>query len=83
MPRKGRISTGLSLWSISNDLSDDYRRVIERNNRLKKFHELQAPELLICKAKGLIQKAVDDLMEYKQFWPLLKDVLWSAGGGPQ
>lgn len=46
-----------------SDLNDLYRRVINRNNRLKKLIELQAPEIIIRNEKRMLQEAVDALIE--------------------
>jgi len=67
--------------SISRDLNDLYRGVINRNNRLRVFRQQGAPEMLIHKEKALIQKGVDALMSSEQFWSLLKKVLRPAGEG--
>ena len=47
----------------SSDLNDLYRRVINRNNRLKKLMELGAPEVIIRNEKRMLQEAVDCLIE--------------------
>lgn len=47
----------------SSDLNDLYRRVINRNNRLKKLLELKAPEVIIRNEKRMLQEAVDALMD--------------------
>ena len=47
----------------SSDLNDLYRRVINRNNRLKKLMELQAPEIIIRNEKRMLQEAVDALID--------------------
>jgi len=47
----------------SSDLNDLYRRVINRNNRLKKLYELQAPEVIIRNEKRMLQEAVDSLLD--------------------
>ena len=47
----------------SSDLNDLYRRVINRNNRLKKLLELRAPELIIRNEKRMLQEAVDALID--------------------
>lgn len=46
-----------------SDLNDLYRRVINRNNRLKKLIELQAPEIIIRNEKRMLQEAVDALID--------------------
>ncbi len=47
----------------TSDLNDLYRRVINRNNRLKKLLELQAPEIIIRNEKRMLQEAVDALFD--------------------
>jgi DNA-directed RNA polymerase subunit beta' len=47
----------------SSDLNDLYRRVINRNNRLKKLIELSAPEIIIRNEKRMLQEAVDALLD--------------------
>ena len=47
----------------TSDLNDLYRRVINRNNRLKKLVELGAPEVIIRNEKRMLQEAVDALIE--------------------
>ncbi|HEY4717022.1 MAG TPA: DNA-directed RNA polymerase subunit beta' [bacterium] len=47
----------------SSDLNDLYRRVINRNNRLKKLIEMSAPELIIRNEKRMLQEAVDALID--------------------
>jgi DNA-directed RNA polymerase subunit beta' len=47
----------------TSDLNDLYRRVINRNNRLKKLIELKAPEIIIRNEKRMLQEAVDALFE--------------------
>jgi len=47
----------------SSDLNDLYRRVINRNNRLKKLIALGAPEIIIRNEKRMLQEAVDALLE--------------------
>ena len=47
----------------TSDLNDLYRRVINRNNRLKKLMELGAPELIIRNEKRMLQEAVDALID--------------------
>ena len=43
----------------TSDLNDLYRRVIIRNNRLKRLIEIQAPEVILRNEKRLLQEAVD------------------------
>jgi DNA-directed RNA polymerase subunit beta' len=45
------------------DLNDLYRRVINRNNRLKKLLELKSPEVIITNEKRMLQEAVDALID--------------------
>ncbi len=47
----------------SSDLNDLYRRVINRNNRLKRLLELKAPEVIIRNEKRMLQEAVDALLD--------------------
>ncbi|PIU98643.1 DNA-directed RNA polymerase subunit beta' [Candidatus Wolfebacteria bacterium CG03_land_8_20_14_0_80_40_12] len=46
----------------TSDLNDLYRRVINRNNRLKKLIELKAPEIIITNEKRMLQESVDALI---------------------
>ena len=46
-----------------SDLNDLYRRVINRNNRLKRLQELNAPEIIIKNEKRMLQEAVDALFD--------------------
>ena len=48
---------------VTSDLNDLYRRVINRNNRLKKLNELMAPEIIIKNVKRMLQEAVDALID--------------------
>ena len=47
----------------TSDLNDLYRRVINRNNRLKKLLELRAPEVIVRNEKRMLQEAVDALFD--------------------
>jgi DNA-directed RNA polymerase subunit beta' len=47
----------------TSDLNDLYRRVINRNNRLKRLIELNAPEIIIRNEKRMLQEAVDALFD--------------------
>jgi len=47
----------------TSDLNDLYRRVINRNNRLKRLQELSAPEIIIRNEKRMLQEAVDVLFD--------------------
>ena len=48
----------------SSDLNDLYRRVINRNNRLRKLSELGAPEVILKNEKRMLQEAVDMLINW-------------------
>lgn len=47
----------------SSDLNDLYRRVINRNNRLRKLIQLRAPEIILRNEKRMLQEAVDSLFD--------------------
>ncbi|MBQ1956775.1 MAG: DNA-directed RNA polymerase subunit beta', partial [Clostridia bacterium] len=47
----------------SSDLNELYRRVISRNNRLKKLMEISTPEIVIRNEKRMLQEAVDSLID--------------------
>jgi DNA-directed RNA polymerase subunit beta' len=47
----------------SSDLNDLYRRIINRNNRLKKLIELKTPEIILRNEKRMLQEAVDALID--------------------
>src|SRR5467141_4503566 len=47
----------------TSDLNDLYRRVINRNNRLKKLMELRAPDVIVRNEKRMLQEAVDALFD--------------------
>ena len=47
----------------TSDLNDLYRRVINRNNRLKKLLELKAPDIIVRNEKRMLQEAVDALFD--------------------
>ena len=47
----------------TSDINDLYRRVINRNNRLKRLMELHAPEIIIRNEKRMLQEAVDALID--------------------
>ena len=47
----------------TSDLNDLYRRVINRNNRLKRMIELEAPDIIIRNEKRMLQEAVDALID--------------------
>jgi DNA-directed RNA polymerase subunit beta' len=47
----------------TSDVNDLYRRVINRNNRLKKLHEIKAPDVILRNEKRILQEAVDALLD--------------------
>lgn len=47
----------------TSDLNDLYRRVINRNNRLRRLLELRAPEIIVRNEKRMLQEAVDSLLD--------------------
>ena len=47
----------------TSDLNDLYRRVINRNNRLKKLIDMRAPEVILRNEKRMLQEAVDALFD--------------------
>ena len=47
----------------TSDLNDLYRRVINRNNRLKRLMELNAPDIIVRNEKRMLQEAVDALID--------------------
>ncbi|MCI5140971.1 MAG: DNA-directed RNA polymerase subunit beta', partial [Candidatus Electrothrix sp. ATG1] len=52
----------------TSDLNDLYRRVINRNNRLKRLLELDAPDIIIRNEKRMLQEAVDVLFDNGRRW---------------
>ena len=50
----------------TSDLNDLYRRVINRNNRLKKLLELDAPDIIVRNEKRMLQEAVDALIDQRR-----------------
>jgi DNA-directed RNA polymerase subunit beta' len=46
---------------VTSDLNDLYRRVINRNNRLRRLQEILAPEIIIRNEKRMLQESVDAL----------------------
>ena len=47
----------------TSDLNDLYRRIINRNNRLKRLLELGAPDIIVRNEKRMLQEAVDALID--------------------
>ncbi len=60
----------------TSDLNDLYRRVINRNNRLKKLLKMRAPEVILRNEKRMLQEAVDALLDNSR---RSKPILGSAG----
>lgn len=61
----------------TSDVNDLYRRVINRNNRLKKLLEINAPEVILRNEKRILQEAVDSLIDNS-----IRHGSSSYGGGP-
>jgi DNA-directed RNA polymerase subunit beta' len=57
----------------TSDLNDLYRRVINRNNRLKRLLELRAPDIIIRNEKRMLQEAVDALFDNGRRGRVIKD----------
>ena len=55
----------------TSDLNDLYRRVINRNNRLKRLLELGAPDVIVRNEKRMLQEAVDSLDRQFTAWESL------------
>ena len=51
----------------TSDLNDLYRRVINRNNRLKRLQQLNAPDIIVRNEKRMLQEAVDALIDKGRF----------------
>ena len=49
----------------TSDLNDLYRRVINRNNRLKRLLQLSAPDIIVRNEKRMLQEAVDALIDQR------------------
>ena len=47
----------------TSDLNDLYRRIINRNNRLRRLLDLGAPDIIVRKEKRMLQEAVDALID--------------------
>ena len=59
----------------TSDVNDLYRRVINRNNRLKKLKEINAPDVILRNEKRILQEAVDALID--------NTIRHGSAGGPQ
>ena len=53
----------------TSDLNDLYRRVINRNNRLKRLLDLAAPDIIVRNEKRMLQESVDALLDNLPSWP--------------
>jgi DNA-directed RNA polymerase subunit beta' len=62
----------------SSDLNDLYRRVIIRNNRLKRLLEIKAPEVILRNEKRMLQEAVDSLFDNSKKIQCSKSRRWSC-----
>jgi len=62
-PKRQRKHCLLYTSFATSDLNDLYRRVINRNNRLKKLMDLHAPEVIVRNEKRMLQEAVDALFD--------------------
>ena len=51
------------VFLLPSDLNDLYRRVINRNNRLQRLLDLNAPEIIVRNEKRMLQKSVDALLD--------------------
>ncbi len=56
-------SSALDSRFATSDLNDLYRRVINRNNRLKRLLELAAPDIIVRNEKRMLQESVDALLD--------------------
>ena len=58
-------NSGRSIFNpyATSDLNDLYRRVINRNNRLKRLIQLNAPDIIVRNEKRMLQEAVDALID--------------------
>ena len=61
----GSAPAGSAGWRsfATSDLNDLYRRVINRNNRLKRLLDLAAPDIIVRNEKRMLQEAVDALLD--------------------
>ena len=56
----------------TSDLNDLYRRVINRNNRLKRLLDLKAPDIIVRNEKRMLQESVDALLTMEEEEELLQ-----------
>lgn len=73
----------------SSDLNDLYRRVINRNYRLRRLGELDAPQIIMCNERAELQRAIDHLFDNAACKKPVTgpkkrklDSLWDLAGGP-
>ncbi len=66
----------------TSDLNDLYRRVINRNNRLKRLIELRAPDIIVRNEKRMLQESVDALFDNGRRGRALPVAAVGSGGGP-
>ena len=60
---KAKVKSRIILTFATSDLNDLYRRVIIRNNRLKRLVEIKAPEVILRNEKRMLQESVDSLFD--------------------
>ncbi len=65
-PARGRFAT--------SDLNDLYRRVINRNGRLKRLIELRAPEIIVRNERRMLQEAVDGLFDHGEIVEIIAHI---------
>ena len=58
----------------SVDLNDVYRRVINRNNRLKRLYEMHAPEIVVRNEKRMLREAVDSLLGHGEIVEIIAHI---------
>ncbi len=60
--------------SGSMDFNDLYRRVINRNDRLKRLIDLRAPEIIVRNERRMLQEAVDDLFDHGEIVEIIAHI---------
>ncbi len=58
----------------SADLNDIYRRVVNRNDRLKRLNELRAPEIIVRNERRMLQEAVDGLFDHGEIVEIIAHI---------
>ena len=58
----------------SADFNDLYRRVISRNDRLKRLNELRAPEIIVRNERRMLQEAVDGLFDHGEIVEIIAHI---------